>query len=102
MNEGPKKPTFQRLGNPDQVYNERKAQIFQALQQIVAQEKAKDPNFNLTRKKLDELVTANRDMFPQGINTGAAVMNYWQAAGFDYLQEKLGLPVTGKKRKEDY
>jgi hypothetical protein len=105
MNEGPIKPNKlvagSGLGTPDEVYFERKKQIFEALGKIVAIEKEKNPEFNISIKDFNELISRYKDMFPEGINSGPAVMNYWKSAGgLSYLQEKLGLPF--KKKKDSF
>jgi len=107
MNE-PKGPRFdfstkegnlQRHKENEQKLTEEKATILANLQAIVQEEKAKDPEFNISRKFIEAKMRAQPNLFP-GVRKYSAFITRF-GSSINFLRTKLGLPEI-KTKGEGY
>lgn len=80
----------------DRLTEKRRTEIFAALKALTDRELEKNPDFSLSAKSLDALVKANPESFP-GLTSASSVLSYWYGQ-LSYLNEKLGLKISRKKR----
>lgn len=91
------KTSDQLIQQQDKESEERRDQIYQAIEAWVKEEREKSPNFYLTQGNLEKWLKNNSHLI-FGITSVSGVLRYWHH-DIDGLRQRLGMPI---KSERDY
>ncbi len=84
-------------GTRDSKTAEKKQKILKILGEWAAEQQKTNPDFNIDTNNLKAFIKTSKDMKALGI-TGTTSIMYYFSYDTNFLNEKLGLPQTNKKR----